>query len=32
MALAIADPGLTEVYLGGHNSLESCKDAGRLLA
>ena len=27
-SLAIADPGLTEVYLGGHSSLDSCKDAG----
>ena len=27
-SLAIADPGLTEVYLGGHNSLDSCKEAG----
>jgi hypothetical protein len=27
-SLAIADPGLTEVYLGGHSSLESCKEAG----
>jgi hypothetical protein len=27
-SLAIADPGLTEVYLGGHSSLDSCKEAG----
>lgn len=27
-SLAIADPGLTEVYLGGHRSLDSCKEAG----
>jgi hypothetical protein len=27
-SLAIADPGLTEVYLGGYRSLDSCKDAG----
>jgi hypothetical protein len=27
-SLAIADPGLTEVYLGGHSSLQNCKEAG----
>ena len=27
-SLAIADPGLTEVYLGGHSSLDRCKEAG----
>ena len=27
-SLAIADPGLTEVYLGGYRSLDSCKEAG----
>ena len=27
-SLAIADPGLTEVYLGGYHSLNSCKEAG----
>jgi hypothetical protein len=28
-SLALADPGYTEVYLGGYGSLESCQDAGR---